>query len=254
MMTLKIAEDIYLVGDGHIRLSDPRDCHVYLIDGGTETGLVDAGSGLATNQIMVNIRRDGLHPERLSFLVVTHSHADHGGGAHDFKAITGCEVYAPTVEADFLDNGGKDMEVALGLAKKSKVYPRNFTYKHCKVDKVLKDQQTIRVGKYTLKTIQVPGHSHGIVCLLLEGGRSKTLFSSDVVFLGGTVGLGNWPGCSLDAYRDNIGKLGGLGVRALFPGHFLWTLKDGQKHIDTAINNLKQVWVPPAWQHKHPHA
>jgi hypothetical protein len=44
-----------------------------------------------------------------------------------------------------------------------------------------------------------------------------------------------------------------LGVTALFPGHFMWTLQGGQAYLDKAVENLSLAWVPPAWQHQHQH-
>jgi len=82
--------------------------------------------------------------------------------------------------------------------------------------------------------------------------RRRAFFSSDAVFIGGTIGLGNWPGSSLEAYRENIHKVQGLGVDELYPGHGLWTLRDGQKHLDKALNNLSYGWVPPIGSHNHP--
>ena len=109
----------------------------------------------------------------------------------------------------------------------------------------------LRVGKFTMRTVQVPGHSHATAGYLIEQ-RPRSFFSGDVVFINGTIGLGNWPGCNLDNYRNNIGRLAGLSVVQLFPSHFMWTLKDGQSHLDTAIENFKAAWIPPVWTHNHP--
>ena len=42
---MKIVEDIYVVGGGNygIGISASLDCNIYLIDGGTESALIDAG-------------------------------------------------------------------------------------------------------------------------------------------------------------------------------------------------------------------
>ena len=111
----------------------------------------------------------------------------------------------------------------------------------------------LTVGRYALRVIQVAGHSLGATCYLLDRGGYRILFSSDVVFYNGTIGLGNWPGSSLKDYRRCIGRLANLSVDALLPGHFMWTLEGGQEHLDRAIENLRLAWVPPAWQHNHPH-
>ena len=228
------------------------DCHVYILDGGKEKALIDAGVGLDSEEIIRNIVGDGFDPKKdFDRLLVTHAHADHGGGAEALRSATGAELLAPRGEAEFLENGGGDLEIGLNAAKESGIYPKDYVYKHAKVDHVLDHNSKLKVGDYTLRAVQVPGHSHGITGFLVED-EPKSFFSSDIVFINGNVGFGNWPGCNLDNYRNNIERLGNLGVEQLFPGHFMWTLREGQTHLDTAIRNFKGAWLPPAWTHNHP--
>lgn len=248
---MKITKDVYMVGSGQIRLSNPFDCHVYLIDGGSELALIDAGAGLETELIINNIREEGFDEKKVSHLLLTHCHADHAGGCRNLKMLTGCRIACTKVERGLLENG-TDEEMGLDVARKSGIYPEDYVFSHCKSDRIVEDGEAINVGKYDVYVIQVPGHSKGSTCYLLDRGGYRMLFSSDVVFFGGTIGLGNWPGSSLEDYRKYIGKLSHLGVDALLPGHFLWTLKDGQKFLDKAVENLKSAWVPPSWQHQHP--
>jgi glyoxylase-like metal-dependent hydrolase (beta-lactamase superfamily II) len=145
---------------------------------------------------------------------------------------------------------GSDEDLGLDVARGT-IYPSDFRYIHCKPDRIVDDQEEVKIGDKVFRFIQVPGHSPGIACILIK--NERTLFSSDVVFYGGTIGLGNWAGCELSAYRESISKLGGLGVERLFPGHFLFVLKGGQSHIEQAIKNFKGPWIPPAWLHRHPH-
>ena len=104
-----------------------------------------------------------------------------------------------------------------------------------------------------MQALIVPGHSPGVACFLASRAGRRVLFASDVVFYQGAIGLGNWAGSSLADYRRYIGRLSGLGVDALLPGHFMWTLQEGQAPLDAAVCNMAGAWVPPAWQHYHPH-
>lgn len=80
---MRLAERIHLVGSGSFGfdLTDPYDCHVYLLDGGTELALIDVGAGMGAEAIVENVRRDGLDQGRIRHLVLTHGHGDHAGGA-----------------------------------------------------------------------------------------------------------------------------------------------------------------------------
>lgn len=249
---MKIAKDIYLVGAGDFGYSNKIDCHVYLVDGGEKKCLIDAGCGLDSGEIVDNIWADGFDPKRdIDYILVTHAHSDHGGGAKNMKKATGAELLAPEGEAEFIEKGGADLDFGLKVTKKSGVYPPDYKYAHTKVDHVLRHQQRVKVGRYTIRVVQVPGHSHGIAGFLVEE-PPRIFFSSDIVFVNGTVGFGNWPGCNLDNYRNNITRLSGLKVTCLLPGHYGWTLKDGQQHLDTAVENFKGAWIPPAWSQIHP--
>ena len=84
---MRLTEHVYLVGGGLLGfgLSDDFDCHVYLIDGGSEMALVDAGAGITIEPILRNIAFDGLDPARLRNILLTHAHADHAGACRAWR-------------------------------------------------------------------------------------------------------------------------------------------------------------------------
>ena len=100
---MKLTDRIYLVGSGAFGfdLTHNLDCHVYLINGGDELALVDAGIGLATDEILKNIKAEGFNFEKIKYLLITHTHADHSGGAGQMKQEVGCEVLVFKDSADF---------------------------------------------------------------------------------------------------------------------------------------------------------
>lgn len=240
-----------MVGSGEIRLSHPLDCHVYLLEDNGESALIDAGGGVDADQILSNVVGHGLEPEKIKYLFLTHCHADHACGASEIRTKTHCEVVASTQETEYIERGS-DSDLGLDVCKKANWYPPDFRYKHCKVDRIVNDGEVLTLGKNRIKCIVFPGHSYGVLCLLFQSGDGILFFSSDSVFLGGTIGLGNWLGSSLQSYRENISKLQDLMVDELYPGHMLWTLKEGQKHLLKAIENLSYGWVPPIGGHNHP--
>jgi glyoxylase-like metal-dependent hydrolase (beta-lactamase superfamily II) len=249
---MRIIQDVYLVASGQIRLSHPSDCHVYLLDCGGELALVDAGVGLDTGRIIANIRDEGFDERRIKYLLLTHCHSDHAGGCKQLREISGCAIVCSEVEGRLLEHSS-DEEIGLDIAKRSGLYPPDYVFQRVNPQRLVHHGEVIEIGPYRIQALIVPGHSQGSTCYLMEREGRRILFSGDTVFLGGTIGLGNWPGSSLDAYRQYIGRLSGLAVDALLPGHFLWTLEDGQKHLDKAVENLKLAWVPPAWEHHHAH-
>lgn len=73
-------------------------------------------------------------------------------------------------------------------------------------------------------------------CFYMEADDGN-VFASDFVFINGDIGLLNAPGSNLASYREDIGKLKNLQVDAMFSGHRLFLLKDGQAHIKRLLSN-----------------
>jgi glyoxylase-like metal-dependent hydrolase (beta-lactamase superfamily II) len=249
---MRLMRDVYMVGSGAIGLSDAMDGHVYMLDGGNQMALIDAGVGRDVDRIIQNVREDGLDERAITYLLLTHAHADHAGGARALAERTGARIVCSAIEGRLLMEG-TDEELGLVRARQAGIYTPDYVYAHVAPDIIIASGQEMRVGRYIVRTIEVPGHSEGSICYLANDGGPRMLFCGDVVFCGGTIGIGNWAGSSLEDYRASIDRVSGLQVAALFPGHYLWTIRDGQSHLDQAVENMSQAWVPPAWQHMHPH-
>jgi hydroxyacylglutathione hydrolase len=112
------------------------------------------------------------------------------------------------------------------------------------VDRGVADGETVQVGGLTLTAHCIPSHSEAITAYRVDLADRRALFAGDIVFINGIIGLINYPGSDLAAYRANLGRLAGLGIDALLPGHLLFTLGDGQRHIDAAIQHLNEGFVP----------
>ena len=248
---MKVTEHVYLVGSGTFGISNPGDCHVYAIDTGSEITLVDTGCGEETERILDSMKEDDLDPRAIGHVLLTHAHRDHGGGCAALKNMLSDEydeesvkIAASQQEAELISHGSSE-KLGLDLIGFSAV-SREEVYPCCSVSKTLADNEELRIGSVVIKAILVPGHNPGCLCFYLELDGLKMLFCGDVINVGGYINVGNWPGCDLSVYRNSLRKLSGLEIDALFPGHHLWTLQDGQKHIDAAIKAFKGLWPPPA--------
>lgn len=243
---MKIFSGIYLVGAGMLGLSHPNDCYVYLLDGKEELALIDAGVGLEIEQIFTNIEKEGFDPDKITKIILTHTHADHAGGCRKMKEKFGCKIFVHSNEVNLLEEG-TDEELGLIIAKESGIYSQDYVFPHCSADVRISHDDIIRVGRFLLRAIHVPGHSPGSTCYFLEHEGKNILFTGDVVFYNGEIGLLNYWGSNLADYRSYIGRLSGLSVDVLLPGHKLFTLREGQKHINQAILALRKLSVPPTF-------
>ena len=239
---MRISEHLYLVGSEQFGLSHPLDCNCYLIDGGSALGIVDAGMGLGIDDILENIAYAGFDPQRLTHIVVTHSHFGHWGGASELRDRTRAQVWAPVRAAPLMSV--PDGDPGIGLNIKFGRYPAGFEPRICPPDCTFDDGDVIHIGAIELKAILVQGHTNDSTCLLFQDGDKRGLFTGDVVFYGGKLGILNMSGFNLDNYRRDIHKLADLNVDILLPGHSVFVLRRGQSHIKRAVHKLSDFVMP----------
>lgn len=242
---MRITPSIFLVGDTEIGLSDGGDGHVFLIKGQSGIFLIDAGGGNDNGvSIIKNIEDEGFDPNKITHILITHHHRDHAAGANAIKECLGCKVWISDNTGKHLLEKGTDEELGIIYAKEHGMYAQDYVYTHCPVDYALGDGEEFEIGGVKIKAINVVGHSHDSLCFMMELDGRKCLFNGDTFFLGGLLGLLNYPMCSLDLYHTGMAKLKNLGIDALIPSHGLFCLKNGQAQIDKAIKSLDNIFVP----------
>jgi glyoxylase-like metal-dependent hydrolase (beta-lactamase superfamily II) len=245
---VRLTSEIALVGGGRFGfdLTSPFDCHVYLIDGGSELALVDAGAGSAaedTERLLQVITADGYDPGRIRNLLITHYHADHIGGAAELRDRLGCAVHASPLTARTLE-AGDDEQISLPAAKAAGFYPAEYVFRACPCAGDLIEGETFSVGRLRVTPYDTPGHADGHVSLLVEGGERTYLVQGDLVFQGGTILLQNTHDCSIQRYAASVAKLAQLEFDAFLPGHLGISLQAGQRHIEAAHAVFSRLGVP----------
>jgi len=237
---VQISPHVYLVGSEQFGLSHPLDCNCYLLDGGSELVLIDTGIGLGIEEIWSNIERDGFDPHSLAHIFITHSHNGHWGGAEELRRRTGARIWAHADAAPRMADISNDPGIQLNL--KFGRYPSGYEPQPCRADVIFEDH--LRAGGLDIRVIHIQGHTKDSVCFLFEDGGKRALATGDTVFYGGKIGLLNLEGSSLDNYRRDIHKLENLGIDMLLPGHGVFTLNRGQRHINRAITKLSDFILP----------
>jgi glyoxylase-like metal-dependent hydrolase (beta-lactamase superfamily II) len=244
---LKLDERIHLVGSGSFGfdLTDPYDCHVYLLDGGSELALVDVGAGMGAAQIVVNIERCGFDRAQVKQLICTHAHGDHAGGAARMRELLPNASLLLSKHGAEVIRAGDERAASLDVAKQAGIYPADYRLEPCAVERELAEADTVTVGDLVLECIETPGHSSGHLSFLLEHDGRRSLFGGDVVFHGGAVLLQNIHDCSVVELARSLRKLRSLAVDALYPGHLAFSRTGGQRHIERANAILDTLLVPP---------
>jgi glyoxylase-like metal-dependent hydrolase (beta-lactamase superfamily II) len=245
MSGVRLTERVSVVGGGAtgLGISHTLDPNVYLLSGGEELALVDAGAGPGEARILENVRSLGYDPERIGHIFLTHAHADHAGGAASLAEQLGAQVYLSQLEREALENADEEA-LGLSIARRNGFYPDDYRLDPCKVDVPLRGDEKLRCGDLELAVMPTPGHSVGSVCLLVRIEERTALFAGDTIFAGGQISLIVAPGSDLLALQESVTSLGGLRVASLLPGHGIFPLEGGQEHIDQAIEAFGTM-LPP---------
>ncbi|MDR2356288.1 MAG: MBL fold metallo-hydrolase [Clostridiales Family XIII bacterium] len=174
----------------------------YLVDDGEKTAfIVDAGEYSAP--LATAVRDEDL---RVAWLILTHGHGDHIGGAERYlREFAGCRLAAGADELPVLTDPSKNYSGAIA-GRPISLVPQVL----------LKDGDALTAGKLTLRILATPGHSPGGICVLAE----DALFCGDTLFAG-SIGRTDLFGGSTETLLASISrKLFTLPDETrVYPGH-----------------------------------
>ena len=236
-----LTDDVALVASGEMRLTDPYDCNAYLVTAPDGPVLIDTGCGHDTDRI---VDRCTATLGRPVAALLTHAHADHSQGAPTLQDH-GISVVASNRTADLVRDG-TEFELGLDAAKRDDAYPSEYTFTHFDPDRTFAPGSELDIAGRTFTPVPVRGHADDHVCYLTRANGGPACFAGDVVAADGKISLLNVPGSSLAGYRADIGNLTDRGIEALYPGHGMPKLADGQAAIDRAATALDGMFSPPS--------
>jgi len=185
----------------------------YLITTSAGHILVDTGLPEANAQIKASIAKLGFNVSDIKILLNTHAHLDHTGGLADFKQVTGAQLIAGERDKPLLEGGyypGQEAVKILGFPP-------------VKVDRTVKDGDTVTLGDVTLTAHATPGHSPGCTSWSLNvadgtATRSALIFCSATVALNKLVGTPTHAGIVED-YRKTFAWAKAAKVDVLLAPH-----------------------------------
>ncbi|HEX7063480.1 MAG TPA: MBL fold metallo-hydrolase [Bacillales bacterium] len=245
---MKINNHVYLVGSGKMGMdwTAPSDCNVYLLNGGSECALIDTGTGDSVDQILEHVQDSGFSPADLKYILLTHVHADHAGGAASIREKTGASVVVFEDAESVLEEGNED-EIDLTVAKKAGFYPSDYHFRPCKVDMVVKDGAQLSVGSLNVRVVETPGHSRFDLSFIVEDSGGKVhLFSGDTIMYDGKISMLHTRDFNLQSLAASVEKLSKVnGVESLLPGHFQPAVRNGSSHVLKAHDIFEKMGVPP---------
>ncbi len=202
---IEVCPRIYQIGGNS--LSYPQDCCVYLVEGDSESVLIDAGAGKSASLLVDNMKQSGIDIEAIKYIIATHGHIDHIGGLKALQECLQAQVIAHRLELPAIQEG---------LAHLTAASWYGVNYDKVIVDRVLNGaQETIPVGNMKLVCLHTPGHTQGGISIYVDSGGLRVLFGQDI------HGPFNreW-GSDLKQWRISMQALVDLKADILCEGHF----------------------------------
>jgi metallo-beta-lactamase class B len=148
VQSFKIFDNVYYVGT-HIVSS-------FLVTTSGGLVLIDTLYDETPDMLLSAVRMMGQDPANIKYMLITHSHTDHYGGAGKIKAATGARIGLSAEDWDVVEHARQ-------------------TGTPIKRDLILKEGQPLTVGDTTFKFYLTPGHTPGATSIefqVRDGGTS----------------------------------------------------------------------------------
>lgn len=153
--------------------------------------MIDSGQKGRTEAIIAELRKVGLDPAKVKYILLGHGHGDHYAGAGYFQEHYGTKVATTAADWDLIYPPNRPAN----QDKDDLSRPRR--------DMVLKEGQDVKLGGETVHIIEIPGHTPGSVAFIFnvkENGKTHT-----VGLFGGTIlGQARIPTEGLNQYLHSI--------------------------------------------------
>jgi glyoxylase-like metal-dependent hydrolase (beta-lactamase superfamily II) len=161
----------------------------YIVGRG-EVAVIDPGPDIDEHIAALEVALKG---ERVSHILVTHSHSDHCEAVPRFKEICGARVFAyPPPRGDDESPAAADVKIEEGVDNRFKP------------DVLLKDGDVIEGKGWTIECLHTPGHMSNHLCFALY--QENALFTGDHV-MGCSTTVINPPDGNMRAYMASLRRL-----------------------------------------------
>jgi hydroxyacylglutathione hydrolase len=179
-----------------------NNCNTYLIHG-EKTVFIDPGHSRHVERLSHQMEEDGISPEEIDLIILTHSHPDHFEGLEAFLDKPVKIAMNREEERYLLDSGKLLFEMMRQPLPKFRI------------DFYLKEGE-LHLGEKTFRIYQTPGHSPG--SLSIYWSERKVLFTGDLIFYGG-IGRTDFLEGNSKLLMESIERLADLDTEILLPGH-----------------------------------
>jgi glyoxylase-like metal-dependent hydrolase (beta-lactamase superfamily II) len=222
-----LGQGIYCIDALYLR---PRVASIYLLRDGDQAALVDTGTCHSLENVLATLRALEIDPSQISYVIPTHVHLDHAGGASAMmNAFEQATLLIHPRGARHMADPQKliDGTVAVyGQQKFDRLYGQIEPIDERRMH-IVEDDERISLNRRELLFLDTPGHARHHFCIFDA--------ASEGVFTGDTFGLSydamkdlprgllpTTPPSQFDppALRESIARISALQPRRLYLTHF----------------------------------
>ena len=204
-------------------------CSVYLVYDDTAWVLLDIGYEDAVDDFIELIRQLDFPLSQCTTLIATHADVDHIQGLARAKQILRTTVTCHPLAAEALETGD-----TLSTFAEVPAQDILLAMPPVKVDRLVDEGDTIRIGGLGLQVWHTPGHTAGQLSFRLD----NLLFSGDNIFRDGCVGaIDAHHGSDIPAFIQSLQRIRDSDVEWLLPSHGPVFRKD-DRMLDATISRL----------------
>lgn len=161
-------------------LGYPRFAACFLLLEGERAAFVETNTNFAVPRLLEALRASGRAPEDVDYVIVTHVHLDHAGGASKLMAACpNATLLAHPRAAKHLIDPAKlvaSAEQVYGVERFAALYGRIEPIDAARV-RTMADDEVLRWGETTLRFLHTRGHANHHFCVVDEAAR--TIFTGD---------------------------------------------------------------------------
>lgn len=152
----------------------------YLIVDGDRAAFVDNNTNAAVPRLLASLEKQGLTPEQVEYLIITHVHLDHAGGTSKLaKACPNAKVVAHPRAAPHVIDPAKlvaSASAVYGEEEFKRIYGSIEPVAEERV-RVMDDEQTLQFGERELRFLHTRGHANHHFCI--ADSASRAIFAGD---------------------------------------------------------------------------